>query len=957
MAVESKTNLNWAEGPLRDKLQEYERWIRTLDYQVRTLEQERQKLSAIVNHTDAGFLALDRDLRVVWANAIFIERFGAAGPPAPLTGAACHRVLCGREAPCAECPASKPLECGITSREFLLQPSSAVSHQEMNLERAGQTRQIYATAMPIRSPEGSVEQVILMLQDITDLQVLRRSREALQQSETQLRAVLDTVGEGVITIDTASTIVMVNQEVEKIWGYRPEEIIGKSLTLLMPEPYRKQHAAGLQRYLASGEARVLEKRLELEGLRKDGSVFPLEVYIKETRIGNRLLFTAALRDITERKRVYNDLRQSESKFRALAETTSAGIFIFQGTQMRYVNAAAERIVGHSRDALLQMNFWEVIHPDFRERVKSRGLARQKGENVPSRYEVKLLTKSGEEGWVDFTASRIEFEGNPAVLGTAVDISGRKRAEEAQKLAEERYRSIFENALEGIFVSTPEGRILAVNPAFARMLGYESPEELTDLVRDVSRQLYVHPQRREELLQELKEKKEARGFESELLRRDGSRIWISANVRAVAGADGRPQRLEGVVQDITEQKQLADQLRQAQKIEAVGQLAGGVAHDFNNLLTAITGYTDFVLEQVEPESQLKGDVEEIKKATERAAALTRQLLAFSRQQMMQPVVLNLNVLVNGMEGMLRRLIGENIELVTVCAPDLAPVKADPHQLEQVILNLVVNARDAMPEGGRLTIETASAELDDAFVQKHVGAQPGACVQLAVSDTGAGMDAEVQKHLFEPFFTTKEKGKGTGLGLSTVYGIVKQSGGYISVYSEPGHGSCFKVYLPQAAQPVLKQPAQTVPAKTAGGTETILLVEDEEAVRGLAAKVLRAKGYAVLEAGDGQEAQAVLKEHKGALDLLLTDVVMPRMGGPELAKSLRGLHRRLKVLFMTGYTDHSAFREGTLPPGTGLIQKPFSPQALAQKVREILDGTKSVMLPSEKTEKQKKSAGQK
>jgi signal transduction histidine kinase/CheY-like chemotaxis protein len=446
-------------------------------------------------------------------------------------------------------------------------------------------------------------------------------------------------------------------------------------------------------------------------------------------------------------------------------------------------------------------------------------------------------------------------------------------------------------------------------------------------------------------------------EFRIVRNDGSLRWIRARVFPIKNDAGKTYRQAGIAEDITEQKQLAEQFRQAQKMEAVGQLAGGIAHDFNNLLTAIGGYTDFVLEQVEPDSRLRVDVEEIKKATERAAGLTRHLLAFSRRQVMQPVVLNLNELVGGMKGMLGRLIGENIELVTAGAPNPAPVRVDPHQFEQVIMNLAVNARDAMTEGGRLIIETANLELDEAFVQQHVGAQPGPHVMLAVSDTGTGMSPEVQKHLFEPFFTTKERGKGTGLGLPTVYGIVKQSGGYISVYSEPGRGSCFKIYLPQVVQPAPEKPAKPAapaPVKTTGGVETILLVEDEEAVRALAAKILRAKGYTVLEAGDGQEAQTVLKEHKEDLDLLLTDVVMPKMGGPELAKWARGARRGLKVLFMTGYTDHSAFKDGSLPPGTGLIQKPFSPQALAQKVREILDSAKGTSPLFEKTEKLNKPA---
>lgn len=400
---------------------------------------------------------------------------------------------------------------------------------------------------------------------------------------------------------------------------------------------------------------------------------------------------------------------------------------------------------------------------------------------------------------------------------------------------------------------------------------------------------------------------------------------------------RLTRLGPAVLGALERRRLEEQLRQAQKMEAIGQLAGGVAHDFNNILTAITGYSELLLDELSPDSPLRDDVSEIRKAADRAATLTRQLLAFSRKQILALRVLDLNVLVADMDKLLRRLLGEDVDLVTKLDPALGAVKADPGQLEQVIVNLAVNARDAMPEGGKLTIETRNADLDESYAREHLPVTPGRYVLLAVSDTGTGMSQETQVHLFEPFFSTKEKGKGTGLGLATVYGIVKQSGGYIWCYSEVGHGSTFKVYLPlveEPAQPLAAPRARTKPAR---GWETVVVVEDEEGVRLLARRVLKAQGYTVLEATDGAAAVALAREHAGPLHLLLTDVILPASSGRKLADELVTLRPGLKVLYMSGYTEDAIVHRGVLDPGTAFLHKPFSPDDLTLKVREVLDAT--------------------
>jgi signal transduction histidine kinase len=399
--------------------------------------------------------------------------------------------------------------------------------------------------------------------------------------------------------------------------------------------------------------------------------------------------------------------------------------------------------------------------------------------------------------------------------------------------------------------------------------------------------------------------------------------------------GHLVRVWGTQRDVSDQRRLEEQFRQSQKMEAVGQLAGGIAHDFNNLLTAILGNTQLLLRDLPPGDAMRGDVEEIRKASERAAGLTRQLLAYSRRQMLQPEILDLNVVVADMDRMLRRLIGENIALVTVPAPDLGRVRADPSQIEQVLVNLVVNARDAMSEGGRLTIETTNVDLDASYAQDHLGATPGAYAMLAVTDTGTGMDANVRAHLFEPFFTTKEVGKGTGLGLATVYGIVKQSGGHISVYTELGRGSSFKVYLPRVERPTERPAPPTSRPGVARGSETVLVVEDDPAVLALSCRALEAEGYTILCASDGTDALRLVERHGGAIHLLLTDVVMPGMSGRELAEQMAVKRAGIRILFMSGYPGDAAVHHGAFVPGSAFLQKPFSPDRLARKVRETLD----------------------
>ena len=509
-------------------------------------------------------------------------------------------------------------------------------------------------------------------------------------------------------------------------------------------------------------------------------------------------------------------------------------------------------------------------------------------------------------------------------------------------AEAKYRLIFENAVEGIFQATPDQRLLTVNPSMARILGYSSPHELIDDFNATGRRLWTHSETFDAITAALAATGVVEGLAIEAARKNGESIWLSLNLRLVKDENGVTIYHEGTIEDITarteaeaHRKELEQQLRQSQKMEAIGQLAGGVAHDFNNLLTAINGYSSLALQRADPDDRLRGYLEEIKKAGERAANLTRQLLAFGRKQMLKPVPLNLNDVVSEMSKMLRRLIGEDIFFDAIFDPALKQIRADPGQIEQVLVNLVVNSRDAMPQGGTLTIETANFDIDHDFASRHLGLSAGSYVVLTVSDNGCGMEEKTKARIFEPFFTTKEKGRGTGLGLSTVYGIVTQSGGNIRVYSEPGEGTVFKVFLPQFDQEG-EPPAKVVVDTTVPcGSETILVVEDEDIVRGLARRILEEAGYNVLDARGGEEAIRLCRERRGPIDLLLTDVVMPETSGREVAERLTRLRPATRVLYMSGYTDDAIVHHGVVDSDVEFIQKPFTPLALARKVREVLD----------------------
>ncbi|MCM3871113.1 MAG: PAS domain S-box protein [Pyrinomonadaceae bacterium] len=627
-----------------------------------------------------------------------------------------------------------------------------------------------------------------------------------------------------------------------------------------------------------------------------------------------------------RKRAEESLKQTEVELGVLFAALTDVVMVLD-RDGRYLKVAptSSRLLNKLPAELLGKTVREVF-PKEEATFFLAHIRRALDEGCTHRTDYSTVVEGGREVWFDCTVSPMTAN---SVVWIGRDVTERKQSEHELRKSEERYRVLVENAHDIIYEHDLEGNYTSSNQAGEHITGYTLAETLDLNIVDV-----VAPEHLYEARQMIRRKlagQSITAYELEIVAKDGSRIAVEVNTSLVF-RDGVAIGVQGIARDVTERKQLEEQLRQSHKMDAIGQLAGGVAHDFNNLLTVIGGYSSILLGKLPPESPHRASIEEIKKASDRASSLTRQLLAFSRKQILQPKVLDLNTVVSDLDKMLRRLISEDIDLLTITDPGLAKVKADPGQIEQVLLNLVVNARDAMPEGGKLTIETSNAVLSKDYARLH-GVPAGPYIMLAVSDTGCGMDAATKKRIFEPFFTTKKAGKGTGLGLATLYGIVTQSGGNVWVYSELGHGTTFKIYLPQADD--FEDTGESLRIRpTPKGTETVLLVEDEEQVRAILKQILENQGYRVLSASNGEEALTISQGTED-IQLMITDVVMPVMSGRELAEKVVAERPSLRVLYMSGYTDDAIVRHGLLDDKLNFIQKPFDSATVARKVREVLD----------------------
>ncbi|HXM62576.1 MAG TPA: PAS domain S-box protein [Terriglobales bacterium] len=760
---------------------------------------------------------------------------------------------------------------------------------------------------------------------VRDITARKRAEEAV----VWLAAIVESSQDAIIGKNLDGRITSWNKGAQSMYGYAADDMIGKNITLLIPPGSPDEGP----RILAELKAGRRIENFETVRIAKNGNLVDVSLTVSPVLDpdGSIIGGSSIARDITARKAGEEALRKANE-----TSVYASPIPIIAADAQSHVtiwNPAAEKLFGWREEEVIGRPNPIISQP---EAAAAAALHQRliSGDTLTG-VEVHRQKRDGSLVAISLSATPLWDASNRVrgIIGFLTDITERKRAEEALRAAEEKYRGIFENALEGVYQCTPDGKYFSANPALARMFGFDSPQELIDTRNDITNQEYVTPQSRADFVRELENRGVVRGFEYQAYRRDGKAIWVSANAHAVRDSEGRILHFEGTVQDITQSRELEQQLRQMQKIEAVGRLAGGVAHDFNNILMAISSYAELMYGKTPENDTRRRYIEEISKATDRAASLTQGLLAFSRKQVISPRVLDLNALIAQQSEMLKRLIPENIELRFVPGDALGRVKVDPGQVEQIVMNLVINARDATPSGGTILIETSNAELSPTDCGLQTPAQSGSYTMIAVSDNGCGMSAETQAQIFEPFFTTKEQGKGTGLGLAIVFGIVKQSNGYIFLHSEPGRGSTFKIYLPR-----VEAAAQTDDSENSDvsfrGNETILLVEDEDAVRESASEYLAENGYNVLRAKHGPAALEIAEQHPRPIHLMLTDLIMPQMSGRELSERISSIHPETKVLFMSGYSDNLLSNEQVLDPKHVLLQKPFRLSTLGKRITEML-----------------------
>ena len=784
---------------------------------------------------------------------------------------------------------------------------------------------------------GLVISIFALLLARTEKKTLEKARKlsrkltrSLQESEERFRRLAENAADIIYRYDFVPErrFTYVNNVVEKITGYTPlDHYRDPDLGYKLVHPDDRHLFEGM-----FSETDEIGKPITMRWISKDGSIIWTEHHNSPVHDeqGSLIAVEGIARDITATKEAEEHLRESEEKYRLIVENAHDGIEITQDDRIIFTNKQFARMLGYEPQEMIGKKMQDIFTASAREELQERGRWRRAGNRVQNQYETTLHRKDGSIVFVEIKYEISELNNKPATFAMVRDITQRKQAQEKIQI----FSTVIQQSPMSIIITDREGTIEFVNPKFSENTGYTFEEAVGNNPR-----ILKSGEHTDEFYQQLWQTiTQGKIWKGEICNRtrDGQIFWENATIGPIFNETGEIIHFVGLKEDITQRKNLETQLQQSQKLEAIGRLAGGVAHDFNNLLTVINGYSSLLLNELDQNKSLYDKVEQIAKAGERAGLLTQQLLAFSRKQIIKPINLDLKHFIQDLQKFLFRMIGEDIHIVLNLTDEDTIINADPGQITQVLLNLAVNARDAMPQGGVLTIETFNTSLDSAKAARHLQMQPGEYVVLAVSDTGTGMDKETQKYIFEPFFTTKEQGKGTGLGLSMVYGIIKQHSGFIWVYSEPDKGTTFRIYFPRVMDQNAPVIEQSIAKESYSGKETILLVEDDPVVLEITKEILTGAGYTVHAANSVQIAIKIAKMQQNKINLIISDVVMPKLSGEKLSAQLKPLIPGLKVLFISGYTDEAITRSGILKKGLHFLQKPFSPNELLKKVREILDG---------------------